>query len=88
MTSSPSVFLCIIAVYSGSESISMTLRTSMAKSESRDDGPGLLVKLAHGELPAAFLLPGMFAGDAVEPAFDAAGEQEIVLVDGQARRPS
>ena len=46
-------------------------------------GTGFLMQLAHGELPAPFLLPGMFAGDAVKPAFDAAGKQEIILVDGQ-----
>ena len=41
------------------------------------------MQLPHGELPAPFLLAGMFAGDAVKPAFDAAGEQEIILVDGE-----
>ena len=39
MTSSPSSFLCKTAVYSGSESMSMTFRTSMAKSEKREDAP-------------------------------------------------
>ena len=31
----------------------------------------------------AFLMAGMLAGHAIEPAFDAAGEQEVILVDGQ-----
>src|ERR1700722_12174609 len=41
------------------------------------------MELAHGELPAAFLLSGMFAGNAVEPTLNPACEQEIVFVDGQ-----
>ena len=46
-------------------------------------GSRFLVELTHGELPAELLVAGMFAGDAVEPAPDAAGEQKIVLVNGQ-----
>ena len=38
------------------------------------------------EQPALRLMPGMFTGDAVEPAFDAARQAEIGRVDGQDQR--
>ena len=44
---------------------------------------GLAVKLLEVELPAAGLVPAVFAHQAVEPALDAAGEVEIVRVDGE-----
>lgn len=44
---------------------------------------GFLVKMGNLEQPALRLVPGMFAGDAVEPAFNAARQAEIGRVDGQ-----
>lgn len=38
------------------------------------------------ERPAVGLMPGMFAGDAIQPAFDAAFQPEIGRVDGQDQR--
>src|SRR4051794_1808262 len=39
------------------------------------------MQLPHGETPAEFLFSGMLAGDTVQPPFDSAGQQEVVLVD-------
>ena len=47
---------------------------------------GLLVEMGDLEDPAMDLTAGVLAGDAVEPAFDPAGQPEIIGVDGQDQR--
>jgi hypothetical protein len=44
------------------------------------------VKVRDFEGPARRLTTGMFAGDAIEPALDAAGQPEIGGIDGQDER--
>jgi hypothetical protein len=43
----------------------------------------LFIQLPHGEHPACILMPGMFTCHPIQPTFDTAGEQKIILVDGQ-----
>lgn len=47
---------------------------------------GFLMEMGNLEQPALRLVPGMFAGDAVEPAFDTTGQAKIGRVDGQDQR--
>lgn len=47
---------------------------------------GFFVEMGDLEQPALRLMPGMFTGDTVEPAFDTTGQAEIGRVDGQDQR--
>ena len=47
---------------------------------------GLLVEMRDLEQPTLGLAAGMLAGDAIEPALDAAGQPEVGGVDGQDER--
>src|SRR5437868_360424 len=50
------------------------------------EAAGLLVEMGELEDPAAGLPTGMLAGDAIEPALDAAGQPEISRIDRQHER--
>ena len=47
---------------------------------------GLHMEMRDLEQPAVRLVAGVFSGDAVQPALDAAGQPEIGRVDGEDER--
>ena len=51
-----------------------------------DEASGLFVKVGNLEDPTGRLAAGMLAGDAVEPALDAAGQPKIGRIDGEDER--